>query len=132
MLSCVAQKEIDGVTGAQLRLVLTGADEAHLLASEIAATNGTVSVILTPVRQFPLLWDQTRILAGVPLTPKSSIEVLLDHGINLGVGVMGGVGAWAVANTRFELGWVSGLFTIYYPIEHSNAVVGCLAIKRNY
>lgn len=95
------------LTGNSLRLVLIGATEAHLLASEIAATNGTVSVVLTPTRQTPLIWDETRFLPGPPLSQESSIEVLLNAGVTLGVGVLGEIGAWTARNTRFDIGWVS-------------------------
>ena len=95
---------MDELTGNKLRLVLAGAHEAHLLAKEIR--NADVSVILTPSRQIPHTWDQLRTLPGPPLTPKSSIGVLLEHNITLGIGI---VEEWEVRNQRLDLGWVSGI-----------------------
>ncbi len=82
--------------------MLAGAHEAHLLAKEIR--NADVSVILIPSRQFPETWDKLRTLPGPPLTPESSIGVLLKHNITLGVGI---VEEWEARNQRLDLGWVS-------------------------
>lgn len=83
-----------------------------------------VSVVLLPARQSPLGWDQARALPGPPLTPESSLEVLLraakefagnndaaggrgEPRMRVGLGVHGVLGGWVVRNTRFDVGWVS-------------------------
>lgn len=82
-----------------------------------------VSVVLLPARQYPLAWDQARALPGPPLTPESSLEVLLraakefaggndaagEPQMRVGLGVHGVLGGWVVRNTRFDVGWVSSL-----------------------
>ncbi|KAF8332695.1 composite domain of metallo-dependent hydrolase [Cantharellus anzutake] len=92
--------EIDEFTGNKLRLVLAGAHEAHLLAKEIS--DASVSVILIPARQFPDTWDKLQSLPGPPLTPESSIGLLLRHGVTVGLGV---VEEWEARNQRLDLGW---------------------------
>lgn len=96
------QAEIDAHTGKALRLVLARASEAHLLAKEIAAAG--VGVILQPARQFPAVWDSRRVLPGPPLTAQSSIGVLTDANVTVGLGI---VEAWQARNQRFDLAWVS-------------------------
>lgn len=100
------QKEIDAKTKKSLRLVLSRASEAHLLAKEISKAG--VSVILTPARQVPGSWDQQRTLPGPPLTPESSIGALLRHNVTLGLGI---VEEWEARLTRFDVAWVSTTMT---------------------
>ena len=52
------KKQIERETGVPLRVTITGASEAYLLAKELAEAN--VSVILSPVRPFPNSWEQRR------------------------------------------------------------------------
>lgn len=103
------QAEIESHTGKALRLVLTRATEAHLLAKEIAAAD--VGVILLPARQFPYDWDSRRVLAGPPLTPQSSIGVLTDANVTVGLGIIEG---WQARNQRFDLAWVRLLSAFFF------------------
>lgn len=81
--------------------MLTRANEAHLLANEIAAAG--VGVILLPARQFPGDWDSKRTLPGPPLTQQSAIGVLTDAKVKIGLGI---VEDWQARNQRFDLAWV--------------------------
>lgn len=42
-------------------------------------------------------------LPGHPLSERSSIQVLLDHNVTLGIGI---TESWNARNIRFDLGWV--------------------------
>jgi len=98
------QSEVESQTNTSIRLILIGAHEAHILAHEIAARN--VSVVLTPSRQFPLTWDEQRVLPGPPLTAESGLEVLLRAGVTVGLGVSGMIGGWPARSGRFDISWV--------------------------
>lgn len=49
------KREVE-VNGGQLKLTISGAAEAHLLADELGQAD--IGVILTPFRATPLTWDQ--------------------------------------------------------------------------
>ncbi|KAL5494800.1 hypothetical protein ACEPAI_262 [Sanghuangporus weigelae] len=102
------KKEVELTTGTALRLTLTGASEAHLLAQELGEAG--VGVILNPVRPFPATWDQRRILPGPPLSEESALVRLMRHNVTVGFGVAGGnlpssIAPWAAHNTRFDVSW---------------------------
>ncbi|KAL5535942.1 hypothetical protein ACEPAF_4036 [Sanghuangporus sanghuang] len=102
------KKEVELTTGTALRLTLTGASEAHLLAQELGEAR--VGVILNPVRPFPATWDQRRILPGPPLSEESALVRLMRHNVTVGFGVAGGnlpssITPWAAHNTRFDVSW---------------------------
>ena len=52
------KREIEEDEGATLKLVFSGAEEAHFLADYIAEAN--IGVILIPSRPFPHSWQQRR------------------------------------------------------------------------
>ncbi|HEV7738116.1 MAG TPA: hypothetical protein VGO47_12200 [Chlamydiales bacterium] len=52
------KQEVEEARHVRLRLTLVGAEEAHLLAREIA--DADVGVILVPVRPFPKTWAARR------------------------------------------------------------------------
>jgi len=52
------KKEVEGVKGHPLKLTITGASEAHLLAQELGEAN--VGVIVNPSRPFPTLFEDQR------------------------------------------------------------------------
>ncbi|KAJ7144294.1 hypothetical protein C8R44DRAFT_916291 [Mycena epipterygia] len=85
-----------------LWMTFTGASEAHLLAAEIGAAG--VSVILSPVRLYPVNWDSRRILSGPPLSRNSATTVLLRHNVNVGLGVSADHDA---RNARLEMAWAA-------------------------
>ncbi|KLO05758.1 hypothetical protein SCHPADRAFT_917689 [Schizopora paradoxa] len=96
------KSEVESHSGSTSQMTFAGATEAHLLASEIAEAG--VSVILSPSRPFPGSWDQRRILPGPPLSNSSAASVLLDHGVNVAIGV---VDEFAARNTRFDAAWAA-------------------------
>jgi len=104
------KEEVEDHIGHSIKMTFTGAAEAHLLAKELAAAN--VGVIVTPPRTFPYTWEEQRIAHGPPVTPKSNIAILVDHGVDVGIGPQGLMGTadmsgWAVRNLRFDAGWVA-------------------------
>ncbi|KAF8322076.1 hypothetical protein DL93DRAFT_2071836 [Clavulina sp. PMI_390] len=96
--------EVDEYTGKSLRLTLTHATEAHLLAKQIAAAGPDVGVVLRPARQYPTVWDQKRVLPGPPLSAQSSVGVLTDANVTVAIGIEEG---WQARNTRFDLAWAA-------------------------
>ncbi|KAF8514437.1 hypothetical protein BU17DRAFT_68372 [Hysterangium stoloniferum] len=94
------KKEVE--IGKALKLTISGAAEAHLLAAELGATD--VGVILSPVRLFPSKWQQRRIL------PKSS-----THGTKRRFSVDSSQcncwtcrpGSMDSRNARFDAAWVA-------------------------
>ncbi|EIW82936.1 carbohydrate esterase family 9 protein [Coniophora puteana RWD-64-598 SS2] len=94
------KREVEQKLGTTIKLTVTGASEAHLLAPELSA-NG-VGVIMNPARAFPYAWEDRRILPGPPLTERSAISTLIEHNVTVGVGVLE---AWDARNARFDLAW---------------------------
>ncbi|OJT07354.1 hypothetical protein TRAPUB_1790 [Trametes pubescens] len=86
------KSEVERELGTRLKLTLVGAREAHLLASEIYAAD--IGVILSPSRPLP----------GPPLSEKSAVRMLLEHGVTVGLGVSV---ADKVLNTRFDAAWAA-------------------------
>lgn len=54
----VLKKEIEAETGKNLKITITGAEEAHILAKELAEAN--IGVVLVPSRPFPKSWEKRR------------------------------------------------------------------------
>jgi hypothetical protein len=54
----VLKKEIERHHYHRMRMTITGASEAHLLAKELADAH--VGVILNPARPFPATWERRR------------------------------------------------------------------------
>ncbi|KAF9055504.1 hypothetical protein BDZ89DRAFT_1088087 [Hymenopellis radicata] len=80
----ILKAQVEDKIGSRMRMVFSGATEAHLLAQEIAQAG--VGVILNPVRPIPLTWDERRILPGPPLSNETGLAVLLKHGVLVGIG----------------------------------------------
>ncbi|KAL0949372.1 hypothetical protein HGRIS_009441 [Hohenbuehelia grisea] len=95
----ILKTQIEEEKGSTIRLVFSGATEAHLLAPEIGRAN--VGVILNPAQPFPATWDDRRILPGPPLSNDTAILTLIESGVTVGIGVREG---WAARNTRFDVG----------------------------
>jgi hypothetical protein len=51
--------ESEGLTGTKIKMTLSHATEAHLLAKEIAQAG--VGVVLVPTRPFPYVWECRRV-----------------------------------------------------------------------
>ncbi|KAF8663419.1 hypothetical protein AX16_000991 [Volvariella volvacea WC 439] len=96
----IVKAEVEDKIGSNMRMVFSGATEAHLLAKEIA--NERVGVILNPVRPFPETWQERRILPGPPLSNDTALVTLLQNGVTVGLGVRS---SWEARNTRFDLQW---------------------------
>ncbi|THU95633.1 carbohydrate esterase family 9 protein [Dendrothele bispora CBS 962.96] len=96
------KKEVKTETGKNIRLTITGASEAHLLAKELGEFG--VGVILNPARSFPFAWEDRRILPGPPLTEYSPVSKLVSHNVTVGIGVQE---IWDARNLRFEIAWAS-------------------------
>ncbi|KAI0307234.1 hypothetical protein B0F90DRAFT_1686479 [Multifurca ochricompacta] len=94
------KEEVEQKRGTRMRLVFSGAAEAHLLAKEIGRAG--VGVILTPSRPFPEGWDDRRILPGPPVSNDTALVRLLDNNVVVGIGI---TDAALAAHTRFDLAW---------------------------
>ncbi|KAF3038669.1 hypothetical protein E8E12_007211 [Didymella heteroderae] len=78
------KSQVESVSSQKIRIVIIGGAEAHLVADELAASN--IAVVLAPMLPHAQSWDQRRGLTGPPLTNVST-NILLDAGVNLGIGV---------------------------------------------
>lgn len=90
---------IDVSVAQALRIIILGGAESHLVASQLASSN--ISVMLAPLLPYSQSWDQRRSLTGAPLTKGTTIDVLLDAGVKVAIGVD------EIWETR-ELGWLAG------------------------
>ncbi|KAJ7512479.1 carbohydrate esterase family 9 protein [Mycena galericulata] len=95
----VLKKEVEAAKGNTIRLTLSGATEAHLVAKEIGQAG--VGVIVQQ-RPYPSKWEQKRLLPGPPLTQASAIAALVAHNVTVGIKVVDPAG---VRNTRFDVAW---------------------------
>lgn len=67
-----------------LQLVILGGSESYLVADHLSRLN--VPVILMPARCFPSTWQSRLCLAGPPVTPWTALDVLIQHGVRVGLG----------------------------------------------
>lgn len=109
------KKEVEAFTGTKMRLVFSGASEAHLLAREIGEAN--IGIILSPSRPFPMNWGARRILPGPPLTKKNALSILLANNITVGFGIQE---KWMARNLRFDLAWAA--IEVYGEITEAEAL----------
>ncbi|PBK72727.1 carbohydrate esterase family 9 protein [Armillaria solidipes] len=79
--------EVEDRIGSRMRVVFSGATEAHLLAPEIG--NSGVGVILHSLKPYPTTWDGRRILAGSPITNDTALSTLLKYRVTVGIGMKG-------------------------------------------
>ncbi|KAF7317119.1 Carbohydrate esterase family 9 protein [Mycena chlorophos] len=96
----VLKREVESVTGKTMKMTITGAAEAHLLAQELA--DAGVGVIINPARTIPIIWEMRRYLPGPPLTEHTDVSMLVTHNVTVGLGVWE---VWDARNTRFEGAW---------------------------
>jgi len=96
------KKEVEEHFGSTVKLTITGAVEAHILAKELAEAD--IGVVQVPSRPFPTTWERLRILPGHPLSEQSSLALLLAHNVTVGVGIEE---AWSARNTPFDIGWAA-------------------------
>lgn len=78
------KEEVERDGDADIKLVLVGAAEAHLIAGEIGKHG--VGVVLVPARPYPASWESRRILPGIPLTEKNAFTTLRDANVTVGLG----------------------------------------------
>ncbi|CAK7266648.1 hypothetical protein SEPCBS57363_002196 [Sporothrix epigloea] len=78
-------QEVETVSSKYIRLTILGGAEAFLLADVLAAAE--VGVVLAPLVSYRNTWDQRRALTGAPLTNGTGIDVLLDAGVVVGIGL---------------------------------------------
>ncbi|KAG6854875.1 hypothetical protein C0991_012065 [Blastosporella zonata] len=95
----IVKMEVEDRIGSQMRMVFSGASEAHLLAKEI----GEQSELWLAESDFNILTDQEkRSLPGPPLTNDTTLVKLLHHGVTVGLGVRE---SWEARNARFDIQW---------------------------
>jgi len=81
----ILKAEVNAKIGGQMRMVFVGATEAWLLAKELSEAR--VGVILTSLKPIAATWDQRRILPGPPLTNQTTLGILLESGVAVGIGI---------------------------------------------
>ncbi|KAF9017012.1 hypothetical protein BDZ89DRAFT_1117848 [Hymenopellis radicata] len=96
------KKEVEIEKRTSIKLTITGATEAHILAEELGEAG--VGVVVSPSRPFPTLWEDRRILPGPPLTEHTGISKLLAHNVTVGIGILEN---WSARNTRLDVAWAS-------------------------
>jgi imidazolonepropionase-like amidohydrolase len=84
----------------ELRLVILGAAESHLVADQLAAAG--IAVVLAPLLAYSQTWDQRRSLTGAPLTNGTAIDALLDAGVLVAIGASE---VWETRDLRWMAGW---------------------------
>ncbi|KAK7408099.1 hypothetical protein QQX98_009754 [Neonectria punicea] len=72
-------------TAPKIKLAILGGAEAHLVAAELA--EASVGVILSPLQSIGESWDSHRALSGAPLTNGTTIDLLLDAGVETAIGL---------------------------------------------
>ncbi|KAK7470191.1 hypothetical protein VKT23_001629 [Stygiomarasmius scandens] len=100
------KKEVEDSLGAgrEIKVVFDRAAEAHLVAEQIGKAG--IGVILSPVRAFPLTWEQMRILPGPPLSQDTAVTKLLKSNVTVALGTSHNWG-WVAQSARFDAGWAS-------------------------
>ncbi|CAG8566817.1 1210_t:CDS:10 [Acaulospora colombiana] len=83
--SLIRLKDRISSRGGNVRLVILGGAEAHLLARELAHRN--IPVVLLPPRPTPEQWTAQNVLTGAPIDDKMGIDILHAHGVTIGIGV---------------------------------------------
>ncbi|KAG0177028.1 hypothetical protein DFQ28_003324 [Apophysomyces sp. BC1034] len=86
----------------EVQFIILGGAEAHLVADHLKQSN--VPVILTPARCYPNTWQARHCLSGPPLTAETGLDVLLRHGVRVGVASTDADNGDA-RNLIFEAGW---------------------------
>ncbi|KAH9930389.1 composite domain of metallo-dependent hydrolase [Amylocystis lapponica] len=79
------KRQVEAETSKPIKLTITGASEAHLLAKEL--NDASIGVVITAARPHPRSWQQRRILPGLPLSETNAVSVLLAHNVTVGLGV---------------------------------------------
>jgi hypothetical protein len=88
--------------GYSVRFIILGGAEAHLVA--IHLQQSSIPVILMPARCYPSSWSQRLCLPGHPYTKDTVLDVLLKHGVLVGIGSTD-VDNGDARNLIWEAGW---------------------------
>ncbi|KAF5393438.1 hypothetical protein D9757_000630 [Collybiopsis confluens] len=92
--------EVERAKATKIRLTISGANEAHLLAEHLGKAGVGVLLFSHP---FPTSWDGRRVAPGPPLSP-SAMQELLAHKVTVGLKISE---IWQARNLPFEVGWAS-------------------------
>ncbi|KAI0148611.1 amidohydrolase [Xylariaceae sp. FL1272] len=71
--------------GSGIKLVIIGGAESFIVADELAAAN--VGVVLSPLLSYRSRWDERRALTGAPLTNGTAIDILVEAGVTVAIGL---------------------------------------------
>ncbi|KZP34593.1 carbohydrate esterase family 9 protein [Athelia psychrophila] len=96
------KNEVEEAKSSIMKMTITGATEAHILAPQIAYAN--IGIIVTPSRPSPSEWEDRKTLPGPPMSKQSMIAELIAFDVLVGVGVKHTSEA---RNTRFDLAWIA-------------------------
>ncbi|EIW83128.1 hypothetical protein CONPUDRAFT_164126 [Coniophora puteana RWD-64-598 SS2] len=110
LLALKKEVENQSQTGAKVHMTIVGGAEAHLLARELAEAD--VGVIVTPPRSFPYTWESRRVLLGPPVTADTTLSILAQHNVTVGLGPQGIseealISSWAARNLRWDAAWAA-------------------------
>lgn len=67
-----------------VKFVILGGGESHLVADHLSRLD--VPVVLMPARCYPTTWQSKSCLTGPPVTPSTVLDVLVKHGVRVGLG----------------------------------------------
>ncbi|KAF7292325.1 Amidohydro-3 domain-containing protein [Mycena chlorophos] len=95
----ILKGDVENQLGSTIRMVFSGAAEAHVLAREIGRAH--VGVILD-VKPSIETWDSRRTLPGPPLTNETTLVALMKAGVKVGLKTRE---AQSVRNMGFDLRW---------------------------
>ncbi|KAJ6539527.1 carbohydrate esterase family 9 protein [Mycena capillaripes] len=95
----ILKAEIENQLGSRMRMVFSGAAEAHLLAKELRDAGVAVILDMKPVVG---VWDDRRTLPGPPLTNATTLVALIREGVKVGLKCRE---AQSARNMRFDLTW---------------------------
>lgn len=85
-----------------VRFIILGGAEAHLVAPHLA--QAAIPVVLMPARCYPTTWAKRQCLPGHPYTKETNLDVLLKHGVLVGLGSTD-VDNGDARNLIWEAGW---------------------------
>ncbi|KAI8331050.1 hypothetical protein BC941DRAFT_439652 [Chlamydoabsidia padenii] len=96
------KRQLKKELGHSIQFIILGGAEAHLVVAHLKQSS--IPVILMPARCFPALWSQRRCLPGHPYTKDTVLDILLKHGVQVGIGSTD-VDNGDARNLIWEAGW---------------------------
>lgn len=88
-----------------IRLIITNASEASEDGLPEHLAENDIGVLLSP-RVWAILWDERRALAGPPLTKDTTLSVLIEAGVKVGLRIEEG---WQANNLLWDATWAAKL-----------------------